>query len=443
MKKKAIILAIIAILSLISACFAGCGETSPNGENTSDDTATGTTGEITSGNASAEDGVRRLAYGGEAVYTLVRPTNMGNTGISAAVYLRNRLEEISGVRLTIMEDFVKNKSEIDENACELLFGLTNRTEDAEVPQSGFSIHTERNRVVILAGGEAYLRYAVDYFTDTILQDPELAEVGEGIIILKKDIDYVSEKFSYLADVLRSSESLSSTSERLFTVPYPTDQNKNPQGGWIDPEGRFFYQVFLNRDNESNEANNQDIIVKYDMISHRVVKVSDALLLNHANDITWYPEKNCLAVVHNNPNRKKVSLVDPDTLTLIETVNLNYTIYCMDYNAENDMFVIGISGGQNFMFLKRNFKDVDRTIRIATPLTAGYTTQGCASDANFIYFVLYNQNVITVYDWSGNFVTLISFDVGTIEPENISVVNDEIYVTCNSGGAAVYRITPKP
>ncbi len=441
MKKTAIILAIIAILSLIAACFAGCGESEQTGDSTSADAAPAATDEITSGVQVAEDGVRRLVSGGEAIYTLVRPTNMGNTGINAAVYLRGRLEEISGVRLTIMEDFVKNKSEIDENACELLFGMTNRTDGEEGPKSGFSIRTERNRVVILAGSEAYLRYAADYFVDTILQDPELAEVGEGKIFLKKDIDYVSEKFSYLAEILRSSDSLSSTSERLFTVPYPSDQHKNPQGGWIDPEGRFYYQVFLNRDNESNEANNQDIIVKYDMIANRINKVSGILYLNHANDITWYPEKNCLAVVHNNPNRKNVSLVDPDTLQLIETVNLNYTIYCMDYNPENDMFVIGLSGGQNFRFLKRNFKDAERTIHTSTPLTTGYTTQGCASDANFIYFVLYKQNVITVYDWSGNFVTLISFDVGSIEPENISVVNDEIYVTCNSGGAAVYRITP--
>jgi hypothetical protein len=54
-------------------------------------------------------------------------------------------------------------------------------------------------------------------------------------------------------------------------------------------------------------------------------------------------------------------------------------------------------------------------------------------------VLYKQNVITVYDWEGNFVTIIELNVGSIEPENISVVNGEIFVTCHSGGAKIFRI----
>ena len=102
----------------------------------------------------------------------------------------------------------------------------------------------------------------------------------------------------------------------------------------------------------------------------------------------------------------------------------------------------MSGGQNFRFFTDAFKLTDRNLRQSTPLTAGYTTQGCATDENFVYFVLYKQNVITVYDWTGKFVSLISFDVGNIEPENISVVNDDIYITCANGGGAVYRVTPK-
>ncbi|MBO7376285.1 MAG: hypothetical protein J6V01_04185, partial [Clostridia bacterium] len=321
-------------------------------------------------------------------------------------------------------------------------GNTNRTDGADVPECGFSIRTERNRVVILAAKDSYLRYAADYFVDVILKDAELAETGEGKVVLKKDIDYQSEKISYLYDVISSSEQLTATVDYLFTVPRPDEQHKNTQGGWMDKEGKYFYQVFLQRDNDSNEAANEDIIVKYDIEAKRVAASSGPLYLNHANDITWYPEKNCLAVVHNNPNRKSVSLVDPETLTLIETVSIGHEIYCLDYCAEKNLFVAGMSGGQNFRFFTESFKLTDRELRLSTPLTAGYTTQGCATDENFVYFVLYKQNVITVYDWTGKFVSLISFDVGNIEPENISVVNDDIYITCANGGGAVYRVTPK-
>ena len=435
------------LLSLaLAASFFGCAGTR-SGEETGTRTAT-LPPETTPEETQAETGapgyseVRELVRDGESKFTVVRPTYMSNAGLSAVVYFVGRLRDLCGVRMTISDDFVKNPSDIDHDAFEVLIGNTNRTDDADIPEYGFSIRTERNRVVILAAKDSYLRYAADYFVDVILKDAELAETGEGKVVLKKDFDYRSEKISYLYDVISSSEQLTATVDYLFTVPRPDEQHKNTQGGWMDKEGKYFYQVFLQRDNDSNEAANEDIIVKYDIEAKRAAASSGPLYLNHANDITWYPEKNCLAVVHNNPNRKSVSLVDPETLTLIETVNIGHDIYCLDYCAEKNLFVAGMSGGQNFRFFTDSFKLTDRELRLSTPLTAGYTTQGCATDENFVYFVLYKQNVITVYDWTGKFVSLISFDVGNIEPENISVVNDDIYITCANGGGAVYRVTPK-
>ena len=437
-----IILAICAFCGLLAAC--NDTGTVPEQTSAATDAPTQTGAQTTEAETEPVfSEVRALVSDGTGNYTVIRPTKMGSAGVNAAVELIARLKELCGVKLSISEDFVKDPSEIDPNACEVLFGLTNRTGESELPAKGFSIRTERNRVVILARKEAYLRYAAEYFVNTILSDPELAEVGEGKIILKKDIDYVSEEFSYLQEVISSSADLRADVEYLFTVPYPDDLHKNPQGGFMDREGKYYYQVFLNRDNTTNEAGNQDIIIKYDVQTHKIVGRSGELSLNHANDITWFPEKNALIVVHNNPNRGRISFVDPDTLQVVDSTDIGMNIYCMDYSEKLDRFVIGVSGGQNFRFLKNDFKMTDRNLRMATSLTAGYTTQGCSADDNYIYFVLYNENVITVYDWSGNFVSLIHFDVGTIEPENISVVNDEIYVTCNKNGAAVYRITPKP
>lgn len=83
--------------------------------------------------------------------------------------------------------------------------------------------------------------------------------------------------------------------------------------------------------------------------------------------------------------------------------------------------------------------MDDVIYQPTELTTGYTTRGATSDENFIYFVLYNQNVITVYDWDGNFVTLIKLTVDG-EPENLSVVDDTIYVaTGHAGTTVVYKL----
>ena len=76
----------------------------------------------------------------------------------------------------------------------------------------------------------------------------------------------------------------------------------------------------------------------------------------------------------------------------------------------------------------------------TSRTKGYVTQGVTSDEQYIYFVLYKSNVITVYDWEGNFVTLIELNVGDIEPENIAIVRHEIYISCGlSGKARIFKV----
>ena len=107
--------------------------------------------------------------------------------------------------------------------------------------------------------------------------------------------------------------------------------------------------------------------------------------------------------------------------------------------------MGISGGQDFTVLNKNFK-VDSTY-----VTSGdrfiaenteYTTQGMETDLNYIYFVQYKKNVIMVYDWNGKFVNQIALDIPSgIEPENISLVGDAFYIACNNSswsGGVVYK-----
>jgi hypothetical protein len=69
------------------------------------------------------------------------------------------------------------------------------------------------------------------------------------------------------------------------------------------------------------------------------------------------------------------------------------------------------------------------------------TQGIGSDDNYVYCVLYEPNVIIVYDWYGNYVSIIELgtDFFGQEPENISVIDDTIYVTAVESGACLYKI----
>ena len=107
-------------------------------------------------------------------------------------------------------------------------------------------------------------------------------------------------------------------------------------------------------------------------------------------------------------------------------------------------MVGLSGGQDFAIWNSNFEEIKGPFK-PTTLTEGFITQGVACDDDHIMFVLYKENVITVYDWEGNYVSLINLkDIPeeVEEPENISIVDGKIYITCaGPEGAKVYLVEP--
>ena len=272
----------------------------------------------------------------------------------------------------------------------------------------------------LERGEMYLS-SVKVIAFADVQIPALEKINMN---LKEDLassDY------WMADV-----------EELGVIPNPDSQCKTKQGGWTD--GVYYYQIFIKKDTASDEENNIVKLVKYNIETGEVVKTSENLGLNHANDLTYNPKRNIFVAVHNNPNRKKLSIIDPETFEVVDTVTLECKIFSLDYNAERDQYVIGIAGGQKFRFLNADFTYADDVIHQPTTLSKGYTTQGVSCDENYIYFVLYNQNCITVYDWNGNFISYVKLNISG-EPENLSVVGNEIYISsAHSDGAHIYRIS---
>ncbi len=241
----------------------------------------------------------------------------------------------------------------------------------------------------------------------------------------------------LAEILLSKDSLIAPAKQIGFIKHNGVSNIS-QGGYTD--GTYHYQLHIQKDTASNEENNVVRLIKYDIAAETIVKISDPLPLNHANDLTYNPKRGVFVAVHNNPHREWVSFIDPETLTITETVTLDFKIFSLDYNESRDQYVAGVAGGQTFRFLNADLKPVSDTVYDPTPLTTGYVTQGVACDDSFIYFVLWRENVITVYDWDGQFVTLISLKTITDEPENISVVDGEIYIGVGTGsGTKLYQI----
>lgn len=275
------------------------------------------------------------------------------------------------------------------------------------------------------------------------------EVGDAEV--EGDAESVEPKVytnTELAATLMASQKLvPSNVQQLWRDMTPELMNYG-QGSYTD--GKYFYQAYVQNDAVSNGLNSRCIIVKYDLATGERVKTSEQYQLNHANDITYNSKLGYLVVCHNAPVMNCVSYINPDTLELVETFTIDNFIYCIDYNEKTDQYVVGLSGGQTFQILDGDFKPVSEVFQ-PTGKTSAYATQGCTSDEDFIYFALYMENVIAVYDWDGTFITVIDagFTPTIAEPESLSVINGEIYIGAMSKGHTdlrVYKISgfePKP
>lgn len=243
------------------------------------------------------------------------------------------------------------------------------------------------------------------------------------------------------ELVRTYSSLQATTEHIKTLT-TTKGGPTNQGGYTD--GKYYWQSFITMvgwGEVGGEVDNEVTIVKWDMETDTIVKESEKLRLNHCNDMTYNPKTGKIYVCNATGRKNIVSILNPDTLEVEGEVDLGFEIFCINYNESRDQYMVGIAGGQTFRLLDSNFQIIGEPGDYFEPTTRtiGYVTQGCCTDDDFIYFVLYKENVINVYDWEGNFVSWIKLDIpNTIEPENISIVDGEFYIGTN--GAEVYKVT---
>lgn len=217
-----------------------------------------------------------------------------------------------------------------------------------------------------------------------------------------------------------------------------------QGGYTD--GHYFYQAYIteqayNQDDTRNDSNNKCHIIKQDLTGQEDIVISEELLLGHANDITYDSVNNRLVMYTRGNN---LMFLDPNTLGNLGTYNLGNGISFsrMAYNASTDSYLVSLPSLANknipFKFLNSEFETVAGPFNSNTN-TFSLTGQGASCDEQYIYLLYWDkstktENVIAVYDWNGNFVTSITLRTNTDavlkEAENISVVNNTIYVMIN-------------
>ena len=121
-------------------------------------------------------------------YALIRPDLCPQATVDAAILFNNTVNEKTGKRFAkFSDDFVKNESEIDPNAYEILLGATNRPESAEALKDvnyGYVIKKIGNKIVINSTVSSLLPEAVTYFLDYYL----LPTAGDGVFSIPEELN---------------------------------------------------------------------------------------------------------------------------------------------------------------------------------------------------------------------------------------------------------------
>ena len=251
------------------------------------------------------------------------------------------------------------------------------------------------------------------------------------------------------DLLKKDPVLVAEHTDVMHIPFPDKRFSGFQGGCSDGQ-RYYYQVLMHYE-LSDRTKDYSCIAKIDLKEKKVVKYSDVLHLDHANDMTYHPTKNILMVANNKPDPTRITLIDPESLEIVGYREAPLPIYAIEYVPEKDIYVVGMSGTRLFCFLDADLNLIDdKTYRMDSS-TDRYTKQGLYADENFIYFILWDgkhkamedfQNIVSIYDYNGNYKGVLEFNVGVKEPENLSVVGGEMHAVCGISEPIIYHFEPK-
>jgi glutamine cyclotransferase len=183
-------------------------------------------------------------------------------------------------------------------------------------------------------------------------------------------------------LLEKNEKIAVSATPFFEISYPTNEFRGFQGGCSDGK-RYYYQTVMHYDLPTRERDCCRI-AKIDLQTGAVVKWSDTLFLNHANDMTYHPATNCLYVCNNKPHAERISFVEADTLQLLGSYDLPFPIYAIAYNEKSDTFVVGLSGKREFCFLNGDLTPCDTRTYRTTHETDRYVKQGICTDGELLY-----------------------------------------------------------
>ena len=419
------------LLLLLSAAmiFSGCG-----GEVVPDETQP-TEPAVTTEEPAPE--TLDIAVGGKSEFRIIRSETPNEAVHADANLFKKRIDKILGTSMDYQTDWVKPGTDTSVLK-EILIGETDRTEYAEfydsLPEHGYGYAVIGQKLVIAGKTPTLTAAALVMFENKVLWNKEYTNNGNLSLPAGFSEVLESEKADSRDSIIRSSSPVVAYTGSHVQIP-PYNGFNAAQGAATD--GTYFYCVLKKKSGDLET----DVIAKMKIGEKKPEKYSEELPLDHANDMCYNPDENLLVI----PNMlgKKISFVDPETLTLVKSISadaLGGTPWAIGYNAKEKLYVVFAGGYINFCD-----KDFYVKRQMSFHNDSNYVGQGLDCDENYIYVPMSydtskgtSDNIIVIYDWNNGYIRTVHLDQ-KIESETMINYDGKYWIVFNSGGAKISEI----
>ena len=240
-------------------------------------------------------------------------------------------------------------------------------------------------------------------------------------------------FNTISDIILAYENVSDVKVELLECMKMSKvidgKNWNMQGGAND--GTYGYFAF----NDGGSAG-QSItrIYKINLSNWDVEKISGDLFLGHANDVTYVPETHQLIVTWCETPAENASIVDADTLEIVENITYPQKHPNMTYCPERKHYVFASWVEPRDLTVY----DQDLSLAATFPNSAkqrDHAQQCLTCDNDLIYFLysprasVVDEGYIFIHNWEGKELGKITFPLA-YEAENISVYGKGMILAVN-------------
>lgn len=354
-----------------------------------------------------------LVADGQAYCGIIRADTMNKATRDRCSELSDTIYQNTGV---VLEMVSESRQLSSESMVEILIGDTNRPETTEAKRRlekfEYSVSVINGKVVVVGSDAVMLEKAIQELQSM---------VGQNVWTVKKDYrkmfrgsdyefnEYFGKGFEFEVEF----EQIKKMS--VATATAPSGQSLScVQGGGTD--GKYMYACMLNATEEIPSC----MILKYDLKTQNRVAISKELKLGHANDMAYNPDEHILVVSHcvlstthnGQPAAGLVSIFDPDTLALKETIPLaEGSDISITYNRETKQYItVGLQNNYIYIYdkdfnLVKTFTGFGICRGVFNGVYCGdYLMQGIDTDGKYLY----------ISGWHGgsDFLTLRSIEEET-------------------------------